>query len=315
VAAAARSIRARRPAGLVIAARGSSDHAGLYGKYLFEIRNRVSVALAAPSALTHYGSGPRLERHCVIGISQSGSSPDVVAVVADARRQGALTVALTNDPASELARQAQHVIPLEAGQELSVPASKTFLATLLALALLSQELDPDPELEAGLGRLPGALEAALELEPRIQDLAAGLGTEHLVVLGRGYQLATAGELALKLLETCYLPAQAYSTADFRHGPIAVADPGLTAILLQSAGPFQADNAQLATELAGLGAQVAVLADGAPTEGAVAFDSGLPEALTPLPMGLAAHLLACHLAVRLGLDPDRPRTLRKITQTW
>src|ERR1700704_1997126 len=146
-----------RPRGFVIAARGSSDHAALYAKYLFGKRNRSLVALAAPSLFTHYSSPPRLEGQCVIGISQSGSSPDVIAVIEEAARQGALTLAITNNAESKLARAAELVLPLAAGPERSVPASKTYTASLLALALLSQAIDPQPAFETALAQVPRAM--------------------------------------------------------------------------------------------------------------------------------------------------------------
>jgi glutamine---fructose-6-phosphate transaminase (isomerizing) len=160
VEAIASRLRAAGPASFVITARGSSDHAALYAKYLFGSRNRALVSLAAPSLFTHYASAPRLTGNCVIGISQSGASPDVIAVVEEARRQGCLTVAITNQAESRLAQAAELVVALEAGPERSVPASKTYTASLLALALLSQAIDPDPDFAAALARVPRALAAA-----------------------------------------------------------------------------------------------------------------------------------------------------------
>ena len=167
---AAAALRRHRPAGIVIAARGSSDHAATYAKYLFEIRNSFPVALAAPSAFTLYHRPPALRRFGVLAISQSGSSEDVIEVVAEARRQGAPTVAITNDPESRLAAEAEHVLDLAAGHERSVPASKTYTTSLLMLAMLSQAMHPDLELAAALNEVPPAIERVLRLEPQLDEV-------------------------------------------------------------------------------------------------------------------------------------------------
>src|SRR3989475_11242334 len=181
-------IRAAAPRGFVIAARGSSDHAALYAKYLFGVRNQKLVALAAPSLFTHYARPPRLDGQSVIGISQSGESPDVVAVVEEARRQGSLTIAITNVVESRLARAAELVLPLEAGEEVSVPASKTYTASLVALALISQALDPDALFESALQRVPQAIARALESENDIEALVPPLLGPRAIVLGRARAL-------------------------------------------------------------------------------------------------------------------------------
>src|SRR5205823_9020399 len=163
-------IREAPQRGFVIAARGSSDNAALYAKYLFGVRNQALVALAAPSLFTHYARPPRLDGQCVIGISQSGESPDVIAVVTEARRQGALTIAITNEAASNLARAGEIVMSMEAGPELSVPASKTYTASLLALALISQAVNPDRAFAASLAAVPGAIARSLAREEDLQAL-------------------------------------------------------------------------------------------------------------------------------------------------
>src|SRR6202521_4870048 len=192
--AIAARIRGAKPHGLVVAARGSSDHAALYAKYLFGRRNRMLVSLAAPSLFTHYASPPGLEGQCVIGISQSGSSPDVIAVIEEANLQGALTVALTNDPESKLAKTAELVLALGAGAERSVPASKTYTASLLALALISQAIDPDASFEAALGQVPPALAAALEQDTELDRLVPALMGPRAIVLSRGFNFSTAEEI-------------------------------------------------------------------------------------------------------------------------
>lgn len=314
----AAAVRARRPAGFLVAARGSSDHAATYAKYLLEIRNRAPVSLAAPSAFTLYRRPPALAGFCVLAISQSGTSEDVVEVLAEARRQGAPAVAITNRADSRLAAAADHLIELAAGEERSVPASKTYTASLLALAMLSHALDPDPAFATALAAVPVALERALALEPELDEAGAGLLAGRLAVLGRGFNLATAQEVALKVMETCYLVAESRSVADFLHGPIAIVEPGFPALLIEAAGPTLRDMRALGRRLGALGARVAVLTDrgSGPADAAavVRLVTGLPEALTPLPFAVAGQLLALRMAGRLGRDPDRPRGLRKVTVT-
>jgi glucosamine--fructose-6-phosphate aminotransferase (isomerizing) len=313
------ALRDRRPAGILIAARGSSDHAAVYAQYLFQQRNRLPVALAAPSLYTHYKAPPLVESFCVIGISQSGAAPDVIAVLADARRQGALTVAVSNDPQSPLAREADFVIPLLAGAECSVPASKTYSATLMSIALLSQAIDPEDDFGRALATVPEALERALACQAAAAEAARHLMAERMIVLGRGFNLATAQELALKVTETSYALARAWSAADFPHGPIALIEPGFPILVVEAASPTQEDTRRLAARLLEQGCTLLQLVDGtSPLPGASAclrIESGLPESLSPLPLAVAAQLLAAEVAGARGLDPDRPRSLNKITRTW
>lgn len=319
VEAIANRLRASRPNGFLIAARGSSDHAALYAKYLFGRRNRALVSLAAPSLFTHYASPPRLAGSCVIGISQSGASPDVIAVVEEARRQGCLTVAITNEAGSRLAEAADLVVALEAGPERSVPASKTYTASLLAMALISQAIDPDPEFAAALARVPRALAAALGLDEELDRLVPALLGPRAVVLGRGFNLSTAEEVALKLTETGYVLARAWSVADFEHGPIAVVEAGFPVLLVGSGGPVAADFGGIAERLAEYGCRLIGLFDGAAgpleAEATVRLNSGLPEELTPLTLAVLGQLLAHRVALALDIDPDRPRALNKVTRTW
>jgi glucosamine--fructose-6-phosphate aminotransferase (isomerizing) len=319
VTAIATRLRESKPRGFVIAARGSSDHAALYAKYLFGARNHMMVALAAPSLFTSYGSPPSLEGQCVIGISQSGASPDVIAVIEEAARQGAVTVAVTNDPGSRLAQAAELVLPLGAGTEHSVPASKTYVASLLALALMSQAIDPDPSFEAALGQVPPALAAALEQDTELDRLVPALMGPRAVVLGRGFNFSTAEEIALKLTETSYVLARAWSVADFEHGPIAVVEPGFPVVLVDGRGQVSADMESIGRRLAELSCRVVRLLDGGGDQGdpeaTVSLDSGLPEELTPLTLAVVGQLLAHRVALARGIDPDRPRELNKVTRTW
>jgi len=301
----ARRIRQSAPRGFAIAARGSSDNAALYAKYLFGIRNRYLVALAAPSLFTHYARPPRLDGQCVIGISQSGQSPDVVAVIEEARRQGCLTIAITNVAGSTLAQAAELVLPLEAGDEVSVPASKTYTSSLVVLALISQALDPDAAFGSALARVPRAIAEAIASEDDVAALAPALISPRAIVLGRGFNFSTAEEVALKLSETSYVLARAWSVADFEHGPIAIVEAGLPVVLVDGGGFVASDLESIRHRLEAKGCQVLHLAD----------HSGLPEELTPIPLAVLGQLLAHHVAVARGIDPDRPRTIQKVTRTW
>jgi glucosamine--fructose-6-phosphate aminotransferase (isomerizing) len=319
VSAIGARIRELQPRGYVIAARGSSDHAALYAKYLFGVRNRALVALAAPSLFTHYARPPHLEGQCVIGISQSGASPDVVSVLEEARRQGALTIAISNDPESPLGEAAEYVVPLGAGPERSVPASKTYTASLLALALISQAVDEDAAFEAALAMVPQAMAKALEMDTDLEKLAGPLNAARAIVLGRGFNFSTAEELALKLMETSYVMARAWSVADFEHGPIAVVEAGIPVVVLDGGGAMAASMESIRERVGAKGCPVVQLVDGKPGEAdpsmTVQLASGLPEELTPLSLTVLAQLLAHHVAVVRGFDPDSPREIYKVTRTW
>ena len=299
------SIRAARPSGVVIAARGSSDNAALFAKYLLGARNGLLVALAAPSLFTTYARPPRLERQCVIGISQSGESPDVIAVVEEGRRQGCLTIAITNAPESKLAQACELVMPMQAGPELSVPASKTYTASLLALALISQAVDPEPDFAAALAAVPQAISRTLEREDDVAPLVAPLAGPRAVVLGRGFNFSTAEEIALKLSETSYVLARAWSVADFEHGPIAIVEAGLPVVIVDGGGLVGSHLEAVRSRLEAKGCHVLHLLD----------VTGLPEELTPISLAVLGQLLAHQVAVARGMDPDRPRTIQKITRTW
>lgn len=301
----AQRVREAAPRGILIAARGSSDHAALYAKYLFGARNHTLVSLAAPSLFTSYAQPPRIDGQFVIGISQSGESPDVIAVVEEGRRQGSLTLAITNAPSSNLARAAELVMPMEAGPELSVPASKTYTASLLALALISQELDHDPGFASALATVPQAIARTLEREDEVAVLVPPLLGPRAVVLGRGFNFSTAEEVALKLSETSYVLARAWSVADFEHGPIAIMEAGLPVVLVDGGGMVASDLESVRSRLEAKGCSVLHL-----------FDvSGLPEELTPIPLAVLGQLLAHQVAVARGFDPDRPRAIQKVTRTW
>ena len=233
---AAARIRAFEPEVVLLAARGSSDNAARYAQYLLGAFNGMVVALATPSLFTLYRRPPRLRRALTIGISQSGQAPDVVTVVEETLRQGGLTLAITNDPSSPLAKAASAVIALGVGHEHSVPATKTYTGTLLALAMLSAAIDGDLIREAALEGIPQAVDAALAEQRALADVVRPFaGYTRFLVVGRGYNYSTAFEIALKMKETSYVLAEAHSMADLMHGPLAMVDDQLPVILVAPSG--------------------------------------------------------------------------------
>ena len=299
---------------VLVAARGTSDNAARYAQYAFGIVHRLPVALAAPSLVTLYGREPRVKGALVIGISQSGRSPDVVETVAAARRAGAPTLAIVNDPSSPLAQTAEWVIPLHAGVERSVAATKTYTAQLAAVALLVLSLGGGRKKElAALGSIPERMDEALGVEPAAEAAAGSFAcAQRAVVLARGLHYPTAWEIALKLKELALLLAEPYSAADFQHGPIAMAEKDLPVVLVSPRGSRPAREVEaLGRELERRGSPV--LAIGPRRRGALAVPR-VPELLAPLVSILAGQLLAFHAARARGLDPDRPRGISKITET-
>ena len=261
----------------------------------------------------------------VVGISQSGRSPDIVAVLEEARRQGALTVALTNDVDSPLAETADHVVDLCAGPERATAATKTYTtellaAALLAAALLSTALDrPSSGETVDLAGLPGLISAALTAEPHARDLAAAHATrQRAVVLGRGYSYASAREWALKLQEMALVAAMSYSAADFEHGPLALAEPGLPVLAVAPSGTELEAQVALLTRLKeDHGARLLVISD-APAareiDEGLALPDGIPPWLAPIVEIVPAQLYAYHLTVARGLNPEHPRSISKVTET-
>jgi glucosamine--fructose-6-phosphate aminotransferase (isomerizing) len=227
-------------------------------------------------------------------------------------------VALTNDAGSKLAAAAELVLPLGAGSGRSVPSSKTYTASLLALALLSQAIDPEPDFEIALAQVPKALEVALGREADLDHLAPALLGPRAIVLGRGFNLATAEEIALTLTQTSYVLARAWSVADFEHGPIAVVERHFPVLCLGGGGPLEEEMENVAKRLEGYGCRVIGIYDraggGFAVETMVGIDSGLPEDLTPLTLAVMGQLLAHRVAVARGIDPDRPRALNAATRT-
>lgn len=323
----AEAVRRFDPAFVVTAARGSSDNAARYAKYLLGAHNRLVVSLGAPSLVTLYGAAPALGRALVLGISQSGESPDIVALVQEGRRQGALTVAITNHVGSPLALAAEYVLDLHAGHEQAVVASKSYTAELMALAMLSAALEARPDRWAALETVPNAVGETLELcgheagrFPPAIATADGQVPDRMVVLGRGFNFATAFEVALKIKETAYVLAEPYATPDFFHGPLALVDAGFPALVIAPAGATVADVAPALDALAARAARVAVVSDDPSlldhpaTNVRLPIASGVPEWLSPLTAVIPGQFLALALARARGHDADRPRGLGKVTRT-
>jgi glutamine---fructose-6-phosphate transaminase (isomerizing) len=320
VAPIARLLTERGIESLLIAARGSSDHAAIYAQYLFGARHRLPVALATPSLITLYGVEPRFGNTAVIGISQSGASPDVVAVVDAARRQGAPTIAITNTPGSPLAKAATHTIDLRAGPETAVAATKTYTTELTALALLSSELAAEGATDSGLGRVPDAIAAALQLEGEVRRIARDRASMRAcVVLGRGFEYATAREWALKVKELAHVVADPYSAADFQHGPLALLEPGFPVLALAPSGKAQAGMVELLADIRKrFEIDLVVFSDRQDAleigSDGVLLPAGVPDWLMPIVSIVPCQLFALHFARETGLDPDSPRHIAKVTRT-
>ena len=307
------SLRGPSPAGVVILARGSSDYAAIFGRYLLEAATGRPVALAAASLQTLYRVEPRLDGWLAVGISQSGRTPEITTVLERYRRAGARTVAVTNDPESPLASAASASIPLGAGREAAVPATKTFTAQLAAVALLAEALGPAPWEDRDWLRLPEVVDEVLADPDPAERAAAGLGdSQELVAVSRGYLMCVALEAALKLREATGVRAEGWSAADFRHGPVTVARGDLPLLAVSATGPAAADVEELAAELERSGTPVLRLADRPDAE--LPYPGGLAEPLCALPAAVRAQQLALAVARVRGLDPDEPPGLRKVTPT-
>jgi glutamine---fructose-6-phosphate transaminase (isomerizing) len=303
---------------VVLAARGSSDNAALFGRYLIEISTGLPVSLAAPSVHTLYRSRLRLRHAVVVGVSQSGESTDVNRVVEEARKAGAVTVGVTNEPGSTLAQLVDEVFLVRAGKERSVAATKTYTGQLLIFYLLAAALlgrDRWPELE----RIPDLAQAALERDAQVAELVERFRfMNRCVVVGRGLNYANAYELAIKLMETCYVVADRFSSADLLHGPVAMVEPGFPVFAFAPPGKTLRDMTQVLRRLTGLGAETIVLSGTrallSKATSPIEMPAEIPELLSPIPYIVPAQLFAARLAEVKGISPDAPRSLSKVTRT-
>ncbi len=315
-----------RPRFVVLAARGTSDNAAQFGRYLIEIATGIPVSLAAPSVFTVYRAELDFREVLYVGLSQSGESTDVNTCIRRARELGAMTLGITNDPASVLARTAEETILLHAGPENSVAATKTWVAQLLSMYLLAWSLGADLTLEQ-VRRMPDWVAATLALEPAIIERAHRyVFAEKAIVVGRGFNYSNALEFALKLMETCYIMADSFSAADFLHGPIAIAERGIPAFAFAPPGPTWSSVSETLSRLESAGAAPLVITDERNIEARgrksvitvplpEGYESTLPiDVLTPIPYAVPAQLLAAHIADQKGLNPDCPRMLQKVTKT-
>ena len=313
VAALARELRAQPPRFIVTCARGSSDHAAAYAKYVFETRLGIVTASASPSVTSVYAAEQRWQGALFIAISQSGKSPDLLRNAQAAKIAGARVVALVNVADSPLAALADTVIPLHAGPERSVAATKSYLAALAAVLHLCARWRDDDELGVALQALPGALRAGWDADwlALVDGLA---GAHNLFVVGRGYGLGIALEAALKFKETCGLHAEAFSAAEVKHGPMALVGPDFPVLCFAQDDDTLASTLAVAREFRGRGAQVFVAAPGQHGPGTLPVPGGLPALCTPLLIIQSFYRAASELALRRGFNPDVPPHLNKVTET-
>ena len=316
----AQAIRSKSIQYAFLAARGTSDNAGRYANYLWGGQNGLPVALATPSLFTLYMQPPKLSGALVVGISQSGQSPDIVSVLAEGRRQGCPTLAITNEPQSPLAQSADFVLDIQAGEERAVAATKTYTAELMAIAMLATALNGSAEAWEELTQVPGWVEQVLNEEAEIARMAQRYRyLNRCVVLGRGYNYCTTFEWALKLKEMAYVEAEPYSSADFLHGPIAMVERGFPVMAVVPQGRVFDPMMSLVTSLKEDHLAELVIISNAPQALALAqsqipLPDRVPEWLSPLVCIVPAQLFTYYLTLAKGYDPDHPRTIHKVTET-
>jgi len=320
IAEIASEIRKRNVDFVFLAARGTSDNAGRYANYIWGAYNGLPVALATPSLFTYYQKPPRLNNALVLGVSQSGKSPDIVSVLAEGRKQGCLTLAITNEKDSPLTREADFVIDIQAGAEKAVAATKTYTAELMALAMLSAALGNDDQRMEELNQVPDWAEKILSQNDQIKAIAQRyLYMERCVVLGRGFNYSTAFEWSLKLKELTYVVAEPYSSADFQHGPIAMVERGFPIMAVAPGGSvFDSLKNMLAELRNNQNAELLVISDQQSVlelaQSSIELPAGIPEWITPLITIIPAQLFCNHLAHTKGYNAESPRSIRKVTET-
>jgi len=316
----AKAIRARNIDFAFLAARGTSDNAGRYANYLWGAHNQLPLALATPSLFTFYQSPPKLQNALVIGISQSGQSPDIVSVLEEGRKQNCLTLAITNIPDSPLAKVADFVLDIQAGPEKAVAATKTYTTELMAIAMISAALSDSKEYWDQLMSVPEWAQYVLKLDSSIAQMTQRYRyMSHCVVLGRGFNYSTAYEWALKLKELTYVIAEPYSSADFQHGPIALVEGGFPILAIAPRGKVHDSMKEMLTRLRNqLNAELVLISDDADAlalaQSPIQLPPQIPEWLTPLISIIPAQLFACHLTSVKGFDTEKPRSITKVTET-
>jgi glutamine---fructose-6-phosphate transaminase (isomerizing) len=303
---------------IVLVARGSSDNAALFGRYLLEIYCDIPVSLAAPSIHTLYQSHLRLHNALVIGVSQSGEGDDINIVLKNAKRRGALTVGITNEPESTMAKLVDETFLIRAGKEKSVAATKTFTGQLLMFYLLASALLNGKGLDE-FKKIPELAAESLELEPTIRAMVERFRfMDHCIVVGRGLNYANAYEFAIKLMETCYVVSERFSSADFLHGPLAMVEADFPVFLLAPPGRTLKDMLSLGRRLKSLRAETIIISSEASIlKGAtcpIQMKTKSAEVFSPIPYIIPGQLFAALLAEVKGLSPDHPRSLKKVTKT-
>jgi glucosamine--fructose-6-phosphate aminotransferase (isomerizing) len=312
------TLNGNRPRLIVLVARGSSDNAALFGRYLLEMTTGIPVSLAAPAIHTLYKAKLDLRNTLVVGISQSGEGVDINIVLENAKRCGAMTLAITNEAQSSMAKRADEIFLIHAGRERSVAATKTYTGQLLIFHMLARALSRSKE-EAEIELLPQLAAESLKIEPQVKEIVERYAfMENCVVVGRGLNYANAYEFAIKLMETCYVVAERFSGADFLHGPIAMVDRGFPVFLFAPPGPTLKGTRELLDKLSQIGAETVVISSEASAlkagSRALKIPQRISEILSPIPYIIPAQLFAAHLAEAKGLSPDRPRLLSKVTKT-
>ena len=316
----AKAIQSRNVQYAFLAARGTSDNAGRYANYLWGAKNQLPLALATPSLFTYYQSPPRLQNALVVGVSQSGQSPDIVSVLEEGRKQNCLTLAITNIPDSPLAKAADFVLDIQAGSEKAVAATKTYTTELMAIAMLSAALSNSDEQWNQLASVSEWASYVLKLDEQIAQMAERYRyMKNCVVLGRGFNYATAFEWALKLKELTYIIAEPYSSADFQHGPIAMVEGGFPILAVAPRGKVHSSMVEMLTRLRrDKNAELVVISDDAESltlaQSPIQLPPQIPEWLTPLVSIIPAQLFACHLTTAKGYDTEKPRNITKVTET-
>jgi glucosamine--fructose-6-phosphate aminotransferase (isomerizing) len=303
---------------IVLVARGSSDNAALFGRYLLEITTGIPVSLSAPSVHTIYGAKLKLKRALVVGVSQSGEGEDINRVLENARAGGAYTVGITNEPNSSMSSLVDETLLMHGGRERSVAATKTFTGQMMLFYMLAEELaNSKPSFSCDV--IPDFVERALEQKPAILELVQRyVFMENCVVVGRGLAYANAYELALKLMETCYVVAERFSSADFLHGPLAMVERHFPVILFAPPGVMLPGVKNLIDRLRELHAETLAITSDLDAAGmcsrAIIMPREISEFLAPIPYIVPGQLFAALLAEAKGLNPDSPRSLSKVTRT-
>ncbi|HMV28907.1 MAG TPA: SIS domain-containing protein [Anaerolineales bacterium] len=303
-----------------LAARGTSDNAGRYANYLLGAMNGLPLALATPSLFTYYKKPPMLKNALVIGVSQSGKSPDIVSVLEEGRRQGCMTLSITNEPNSPLAQKSDFVLDLQAGVEKAVAATKTYTTELMSIAMLSAALSGNKKAWDDLGNVSKWMRETLKQSDFIaQAVQRYRYIDQTVVLGRGFNYATAFEWALKLKELTYIIAEPYSSADFAHGPIAMVESGYPVLAVAARGKVFDSMLEMLKRLrSDIAAELVVISNDRKAlllaQVPLQIPVDTPEWLSPLVSILLAQLFAYHLTLAKGYNTEQPRSIRKVTET-